>query len=109
MLVVANRLEIADGHEEQFLELFIERFGDTETQPGLETVEILQPLDADHFVVQSYWRSRETFEQWRNSEAFEEAHADLPSEMFVGSPALDLYELTVVTGPGQDSSAAKSS
>jgi heme-degrading monooxygenase HmoA len=93
MLVVANRLSVAQGHEDRFLQLFEERLPRIRSRSGLREVEILGSVDTNEFVIKAYWESREAFEQWRNSEDFETAHADLPTEMFTGPNQLDIYEL----------------
>lgn len=95
MLVVTNRLPVAEGYGEEFLALFEERVEQIRARSGLKEVEILRPVDADQYVVQAYWESREAFEQWRTSEDFRAAHADLPSEMFTGPNQLDIYELAM--------------
>lgn len=93
MLVVANHLAVANGYEEKFVELFEDRVDQLRGRPGLTKVEILRSFDGDEYVVQAYWESRDAFEQWRDSEDFEAAHADLPTEMFTGSNHLEVYEL----------------
>lgn len=98
MLVVANHLPVAEGQEERFIELFEERVRRTRTRPGLESVEILQSVDSDEFVVQAYWESRAAFDEWRDSDDFRAAHADLPDGMFTGPNRLELYELAGAIG-----------
>lgn len=95
MLVVANHLPVAEGSEEEFLELFEERLAQIKTRTGLEEVEILEPVDGNEFVIQAYWESRKAFEQWHDSEDFRAAHADLPTDMFAGPNKLDVYELAM--------------
>lgn len=94
MLVVANHLPVTDEYEAEFLELFEERVEQLRGRTGLEKVEILRQLDGRQYVIQAYWESRDAFERWRNSEDFEAAHANLPSEMFSGPNHLEIYELT---------------
>jgi heme-degrading monooxygenase HmoA len=103
MLVVANRLPVAEGHEDRFLQLFEERLDQIRARSGLREVEILRSVDTDEFVINAYWESREAFEQWRNSEDFETAHADLPTEMFTGPNRLDVYELELSFRTGRNS------
>lgn len=98
MLVVANRIPVVDGREHEFEELFVSRTRTVERPPGLQRVELLRPLEADEYVIQAYWDSREAFEDWRSSNAFQLAHKDLPADMFAGSNELDLYELTELNG-----------
>jgi len=101
MLVVANRLQIAEGYEAEFRELFEERVEQIQERSGLINVEILKPIDAEEYVVQAYWDSREAFDQWHDSDDFREAHANLPAEMFTGANQLDIYELVMTTNTDQ--------
>lgn len=99
MLVVANHLPVAAEYEADFVELFEERVAQIRGRPGLKRVEILRHCDGDEFVVQAYWESRDAFEQWRDSDDFVAAHADLPSEMFLGGNRLEIYELAAEIEP----------
>lgn len=92
MLVVANRIPVAEGQEAAFIERFEEQSEGIRDRPGFQGVELLSPVDADYHVIQAYWDSREAFEQWRNSRDFEEAHADIPDELFDGDNQLEIYE-----------------
>ncbi|QIO23808.1 antibiotic biosynthesis monooxygenase [Haloarcula sp. JP-L23] len=100
MLVVANHLSVAAEHEADFVEVFEERVAQLRGRSGLERVEILRQREGNQFVVQAYWESRDAFEQWRDSDDFVDAHADLPSEMFTGPNRLEIYDLTAVFEPG---------
>lgn len=104
MLVVANHLAVADGRDEEFIDLFEARLEEIRGRPGLEQVEILRAVEEDRFVIQAYWGSAEAFEQWRGSEAFREAHADLPEELFAEPNRLELYEpvMSIEDGGGAD-------
>ncbi|MBX0323968.1 antibiotic biosynthesis monooxygenase [Halomicroarcula sp. F13] len=99
MLVVANHLPVAPEHEADFVELFEERVAQLGGRSGLEKVEILRQREGNQFVVQAYWESRDAFEQWRDSDDFVAAHADLPSEMFTGQNRLEIYDLAAVFEP----------
>ncbi|WP_227380649.1 antibiotic biosynthesis monooxygenase family protein [Haladaptatus halobius] len=92
MFVVANRIPVTEGHEEEFIELFEERTNRLSRRAGFEKVELLEPIDADYYIIHAYWESSDAFEQWRESEAFQEAHSDLPSEIFAGSNHIESYE-----------------
>lgn len=98
MFVVANRIPVTDGREEEFIELFEERTDQLSRRAGFEKVELLEPVDADHYIIHAYWESSDAFDEWRESSAFEDAHADLPSEMFAGSNRLESYERAVTVG-----------
>ncbi len=96
MIVVANRFRIADGYEEEFVERFRNREGMIEEQEGFVRFDLLTPAneDTDTFVALTYWESREAFEAWTESEAFEEAHGtDAPRELFEDHPNLEIHEV----------------
>lgn len=92
MLVVANHLQVAEGYEEEFLDRFEQQAARIRGRPGLTKVEILRPVDADEFIIQAYWESKEAFDQWRTSDDFHAAHSNLPPEMFAGPNHLEIYE-----------------
>ncbi|MFB6121941.1 MAG: antibiotic biosynthesis monooxygenase [Haloferacaceae archaeon] len=96
MFVVANRIPVADGHGEAFEERFRARAGEIEDRPGFVSLDVLRPVDADRYVVLTYWESEADFEAWTDSDAFREAHADSPpSEMFDGHPDLETHEVVL--------------
>lgn len=95
MLVVQNRLPVAEGREGEFEALFEQRTQLASEQPGFEGLELLRSVDDPSYVIQAYWDSRESFEAWRSSEAFESAHADLPADLFEGPNELRLYEVVM--------------
>lgn len=95
MFVVENRIPVTDGREEEFVELFEERTNQLSRRAGFEKVELLESVDADHYVIHAYWESNDAFEQWRESDAFRDAHADLPPEMFAGSNRIESFERAV--------------
>lgn len=94
MFVAVNRIPVVDGCDDEFREAFEERTQHIRQQPGLHRVELLRPVDAEQYIIQAYWESRAAFDQWRNSEAFQAAHADLSEGLFAGSNHLELYECT---------------
>lgn len=92
MLVVTNRLPVADGQEERFEAFFADRAALADGQPGCERVDLLRPVEADYYVIQAFWKSRAAFERWRASEAFQTAHDDIPDDLFTGPNTLEIYE-----------------
>ena len=107
MIVVANRIPVAEGFEEDFLERFRNRVGLIDDFPGFLRNMVLTPKAHPHqtegatqyHVVLTFWESAEAFWAWTKSESFEKAHADLPPpEMFAGSSALEMHEVALDTG-----------
>ncbi|MFB6266726.1 MAG: antibiotic biosynthesis monooxygenase [Halodesulfurarchaeum sp.] len=102
MFVVANRFRVAEEYGDQFVERFENRRGTIEDQPGFVRFDLLAPADSDTetHVALTYWESREDFEAWTDSEAFEEAHAgDAPSGMFEDHPNLERHEVALSVTP----------
>lgn len=82
-------------------DLFEQRVHEATNQPGCRRVELLTTIDADYHVIQAYWESQEAFKAWRSSDAFQNAHADLPPDLFAGPNQLELYELTTEINTNQ--------
>ena len=102
MLVVANRFRIAEDYQDEFVERFRNREGAIEKQDGFVRFDLLTPGDEDTetFVALTYWESREAFEAWTDSDAFENAHGtDAPREMFEGHPNLEIHEVAFEVTP----------
>lgn len=102
MIVVANRFQIAEGYEDEFVERFQNREGKIENQDGFIRFDLLTPAadDTDTFVAMTYWETREAFEAWTDSEAFADAHgSDAPREMFEGHPNLEVHEVAFEVTP----------
>lgn len=100
MIVVANRFEVAEGYEDEFVERFRERTGAVASRPGFVKFELLTPVDADVHVAMTYWESEADFRAWIESEAFAAAHAgDTPDGMFEGHPDLEVHEVAFEDEP----------
>jgi len=96
MIVVANRIAVARGYEEEFEKRFIERDFRLQELPGFIRTEVLRPIRADHYVVMTHWEDMESFENWTRSEHFKQAHAHRPPrEMFREAPGsgLEIHEV----------------
>ncbi len=96
MIIVQNRVPVAEGHEEAFLERFRTRRGLVDGQPGFIRNMVLRPLKGDHFIVLTFWESEEQFRAWTQSDAFKEAHSRVPpKEMFRGHSELEIHEVAL--------------
>ena len=114
MIVVTNRMSIAEGHEIDFEDRFKNRVHLVDQAPGFIRNEIHRPRpmrfdhDSGRFVeapeeegfyeVKTWWKSLEDFEAWTNSPAFAEAHKNKPpKEMFSGPSKLEIHEVFLST------------
>jgi heme-degrading monooxygenase HmoA len=99
MIVVMNRIPVAPGFEEAFEERFRDRVSTVAVTPGFLRNEILRPLQGDHYIVKTYWRTREDFERWTRGESFHPIHVNRPpAQMFSGPNVLEIHEIIQESG-----------
>jgi heme-degrading monooxygenase HmoA len=114
MIIVTNRIPVAQGHEIDFEERFKRRVHLVDQAPGFVRNEVHRPrpMKFDHtaggfvadasvqgyYEVKTWWRTLEDFTAWTNSPSFAEAHANRPpKEMFAGPNVLEIHELLTST------------
>jgi heme-degrading monooxygenase HmoA len=74
--VAINVLEVPGDRRDVLEERFAGRAGEVEKTEGFEHFELLRPVaGSDRYLVYTRWRSREAFEAWVNSQAFDRGHA----------------------------------
>ena len=62
--------------------------------PGVHQNRGPTPMRGDHYVVMTYWKSKEDFERWTESQAFMDAHANTPpKEAFTGPSKREVHEI----------------
>jgi heme-degrading monooxygenase HmoA len=104
VIVVSNRIPVAEGHEEEFAERFRHRAHLVEHHPGFVRLEICRPEPvafhgapmggSRYHVVLTYWETKEHFLSWVQSEDFRTAHAQqTPEGMFAGESVFELHEV----------------
>lgn len=114
MIVVTNRIPVAEGHEIDFEERFRQRAHLVDTAPGFVRNEVHRPrpLKFDRangtfvddpeargfYEVKTWWHRLEDFVAWTQSEAFAEAHKNrAPKEMFSGPNVIEFHEVMTST------------
>lgn len=101
MIVVQNRVPVAEGQEEAFLERFRARRRLVDDQPGFVRNMVLRPIRGDYFIVLTIWESEEHFRAWTESASFEQAHSQMrPQGMFSGRSELEIHEVVIDTRAG---------
>lgn len=99
MIIVQNRIPVAEGQEEAFLDRFRTRKGLVDRQPGFIRNLVLRPVKGDHFIVLTFWETLDHFRAWTESESFREAHSRVtPQAMFRGHSELEIHEVALDTG-----------
>lgn len=114
MIVVTNRIPVAEAYRIDFEERFRKRVHLVDRSPGFVRNEVHRPrpMKFDHetgawrddpsepgcYEVKTWWRSLEDFVAWTKSPAFAEAHANRPpKEMFTGPSKLEIHEVFLST------------
>ena len=83
--VAVNVLTVPEGRGEVLEQRFAGRAGSVEKAPGFEHFELLRPVEGtDAYLVYTRWRSRDDFDAWSASQAFDRGHAQAS-----GRPAAD--------------------
>ena len=117
MIVVTNKIPVANGHEIDFEDRFRNRVHLVDQAPGFIRNEVHRPRPVrfDHesgafvpddsvegyYEVKTWWRSMDDFTAWTRSKAFAEAHANrAPKEMFRGPSVLEVHEVFLSTDAG---------
>ena len=119
MIIVTNRMSVAEGHEIDFEDRFKNRVHLVDQAPGFIRNEVHRPrpMRFDHsegrfvddpqkegtYEVKTWWRSMPDFEAWTQSPAFAEAHNNRPpKEMFSGPSQLEVHEVFLSTDQGDN-------
>lgn len=92
MIVVMNRIPVAEGREAEFEKTFTERDRAVDLMPGFIDLQVLRPTEGRIYVVMTRWKSRQDFERWTQSEAFVAAHQKQTPGLAESRPALEIFE-----------------
>jgi heme-degrading monooxygenase HmoA len=94
MFIAMNRFAIAPGFEDTFEDRWRKRNSHLAGVAGFRQFWLLRG-EGGSFVSMTEWESRESFEQWFNSEAFRAGHGGEPPPkgMHVHAPEPGFYEV----------------
>ena len=93
MVIVMNRIPVSEGREQDFEKTFMERDRAVDRMPGFIDMQVLRPAEGRTYVVLTRWKSRESFQQWTESEAFISAHRKQSPGLAESRPTLEIYEV----------------
>jgi heme-degrading monooxygenase HmoA len=93
MVIVMNRIPIAEGREQEFEKTFTESDRAIDHMTGFVDMQVLRPSEGRTYVVMTRWKSREAFRQWTESEAFISAHRKQSPGLAESRPTLEIYEV----------------
>jgi len=96
--IAMNRFRIAAGAEETFEKLWRERESHLDEVPGFREFHLLRGPSGDGetlYASHSVWDSREAFDAWTQSEAFQKAHAQAraPKGTYLDHPRFEGFEV----------------
>ncbi len=72
---VLNNIPVSDEGRPVFEQRFLNRARAIETEPGFIAFRLLRPLDSDTYIVLTQWTGPNSFEAWKNSQSFKNAHS----------------------------------
>ena len=97
MFIAMNRFRIKKGGEAEFERIWASRDSQLNDVPGFIEFHLLRgPEGEDHtlFASHTIWTSRQTFDDWTQSEAFRKAHAGAggAKDIYLGPPVFEGFE-----------------
>ncbi|HKS30386.1 MAG TPA: antibiotic biosynthesis monooxygenase [Pyrinomonadaceae bacterium] len=95
MIVVMNRITVAEGREEEFEQTFLTRDRAVDQMTGFIDLQVLRPSEGRTYIVMTRWNSREAFDTWTSSDAFLSAHRKPSPGLAESRPVLEIYEVFV--------------
>ena len=103
MIAITNRMPVKEGAAEQIVERFAGSGGAVQDFPGFVAMQVLRSSDDSEVLVVTWWKDRESFDSWVNSEAFGEAHGGEgrggdAAQLLSGRPQMGSYEVAVERG-----------
>lgn len=72
--VVLNNIAVTEEGRPQFEARFQNRARKIEQEPGFAAIRVCRPLTDDTYIIMTFWQNESSFEQWRQSEAYQHAH-----------------------------------
>lgn len=99
-VVRINAITVPAERAEEFEARFAARAGEVAKSPGFEAFELLRPSDdRGVYLVYTRWESREAFEAWVESSAFQRGHKAHNAQGPVSSQS-ELWSFEVIQSEG---------
>ncbi|WP_419883368.1 antibiotic biosynthesis monooxygenase family protein [Peribacillus sp. B-H-3] len=99
---VMNNIPVSGEGRPVFEYKFKNRAGMIENEPGFQAIRILRPIQSDTYVILTVWDDSMSFNNWKNSNSFSEAHqkeqpgkkTDASQTIFSGPSYVTQYTIT---------------
>nr|WP_106780949.1 antibiotic biosynthesis monooxygenase [Lysinibacillus timonensis] len=72
---VFNHIPVSDEGRPIFEQRFLKRSRDIENMPGFIAFRLLRPIKSDTYIVLTQWENKQSFDSWKQSKSFADAHA----------------------------------
>ncbi|HEY4554294.1 MAG TPA: antibiotic biosynthesis monooxygenase [Bacillaceae bacterium] len=72
--VACNNIPVRDEGRPLFEYGFTNQAKSIEKESGFKAMRVLRPLSSDTYVVMTMWEDEKSFESWKSSQAFKDAH-----------------------------------
>lgn len=72
---VLNNIPVSDEGRPIFEQRFLNRARAIENEPGFISFRLLRPLESDTYIVLTQWTGPNSYEAWKNSQSFKNAHS----------------------------------
>ena len=101
--VVANRVFVKQEYNQEFEKRFKDRAGQIDQQPGFVRMDVLKPQSENTpYVILTYWKDEQAFNNWVGSEDFKIAHQNpMSKDAFLEGGGLEQYEV-IITSDAND-------
>lgn len=96
--VVMNNIPVSDEGKPVFEANFRKQLQSVEEVPGIQALRLLKPLKGNTYVVLTQWHSEKNYDDWKESEAFSNAHKPStvkPPAYFLEQPFIATYSMYV--------------
>lgn len=101
MIIVTNTSQIKKGEAGKLIERF-NKTGKVEYMTGFLGLEVLlteNTPEYDEVTISTRWKTKDDFQQWTQSEAFRESHADRSKPDYILSNKITFYEVKIIRTP----------
>jgi heme-degrading monooxygenase HmoA len=110
MFIAMNRFRVAKGCEADFEQVWIPRDSLLHSVAGFIEFHLLKGPEAeDHTLYASHtvWENRASFEAWKKSDSFREAHSRAGDfkPLYLGHPQFEAFEVLQTLSPPRTAAA----
>jgi len=88
---VFNNIPVSDEGRPIFEQRFLNRSREIEKMPGFLAFRLLRPIKSEIYIVLTQWENKQSFDAWKQSSAFANAHAGGGSQVQPGVKKQNIF------------------